>query len=525
MYRIPLAELDSECSYFMGQKYAGDYALLWIDTPEKLDEPIQIEGADYCIEYKDKNTLILMQPTVSTEQYRYEFDYMINELYLLDDGTVLFEEADVNTVHVLNNELNEIITFKPDANYSAILGVDSDGYIWYADKENDKLVATNLKGEKKTEYTYDPKYTATRYLGTYNGQKGFLAVNKEEYMDETYVYISEESSEPIYVREDGNELGYEWKGYNIAPYYGLDQTSSRSMWFFHVPGYLTEGYAFPKVGMNEGVGFLQDNVVCGGNEICVDREAYKYRHEYRIYDMGAGTVSDVLREEDLTGCDYMTALGYVGDCNVLLNAFNEEGSSELLLWTAGDNMSPIQGFCDLSKDDPAECLNALVKEAKEKYNIVLTPDKTEYDGTVKSLGDFMSEMEFANAFILTAKENPEVVKPKNSDTLRPENKNNNDGANYTFNPHVFSGFYLKEHGEERRDAFFRYVDALREGADGFECKNEGEAAWSSGRLATYFFPVGGAYASAEYTGDGWATINYSIPKDEFLEKKKNSRNV
>ena len=519
MYRVPLAELEGEFSYYMANKFAGDYVLLWIDTPVKLDEPEPVEGSDYFIEYKDKNVLVLMQPTVNTEQYRFEFDYMINELYLLDDGTVVFEEMESNTVHVLNSELEEIITFNPDENYSATLGVDTEGYIWFADKENNKLISTNLKGEKRAEYDYDPEYLATKYLGDYNGQKCFVIVEKEDYIAHKYLYLSE-NGELNYVTDDCTQLGYEWKGYSIASSDILDITSSRSTWFFHAPGYIEEGYAFPKSSMNEGISFHQGNILCGGGEFCVDREKYKYRHEYRIYNLEKGTVSDMLREEDIPECSYMYMLGTIGDDYVLISSFKEDESRELLLWDISENTSPIPGFCDFKKDDPAECVAELIKDAKDNYNIEITPDRTAYDGTTLALGKLMEEMEFANAFILTAKENPEVVKPKNNDTLRPENKNNNDGANYTFNPHVFSGFYLKEHGEERRDAFFRYVDALREGADGFECKNEGEAAWSSGRLATYFFPVGGAYASAEYTGDGWATINYSIPKEEFLEKEK-----
>ena len=520
VYLIPMAELDEECSYFMANKFAGSYVLFWIDIPEKLDEPEPVEGADYFIEYKDKNVLVLMQPTVSTDQYRYSFDYMISEMFLLDDGTVIAEEMEDRTVHVFDDSLNEIITFKPDAGYSAMLGVDTDGYIWYADEENNKLVSTNLKGEKKSEYDYAPDYLATRYLGTYDGQKCFLIVIKEDYVDRKYLYISEETGEVTYHTDDDSELGYEWKGFDVAPYNGLDQISSRSMWFFHVPGSLSEGYAFPKSSMNEGTGFLQGDILCGGSEICVDREAYKYRHEYRLYDMGAGTVSGILREEDIPGCDYMTAIGYLGDGYVLISSYKEDGKGELLLWSIGENTNPIQGFCDFSKDDPAVCLAALLKDAKENYNIEITPDRTEHDGTVKSQGDIMAEMELANAFILTAKENPEVVKPKNSDTLHPENKRNNDGANYTFNPHVFSEFYLIEHGEERRDAFFRYVDALRAGEDEFECKTEGDAAWCSGRLATYFFPVGGVYTSAKYEGNGKAKITYNIPKEEFLEKEK-----
>lgn len=516
IYRIPLTEIDTEKGYFMSNKYAGNYTLFWIDVPERIED-----------------ILVLMQPTVSSIQYRYEFDFMINEPFLLDDGTVIIEEMEGRTVHVLNDELKEVLSFTPDEDYSAVLGVDSDGYIWFSCEKDHKLIATDFKGRKLNEHDYDPQYQINGYLGTYDGQKCFWAVDDEDYLKTAYFYLAsdddktgnttndgDKSAENTYIINTNTELGYEWKGYNPPPYDSLDLISSRSTWFFHVPGNVTKCYAFPKSSLGEGVSFMKGNVLCGGSEFCVDRETYKYRHEYRLYDMDARTVSGVLREEDIPGCEYLSPLGTLGDGYVILKTDNEDGSRGILLWSAGNETSPIQGFCDFTKDDPAECLDSLLRVAKNDYGIVITPDRTEHDGTAASVGDFMAEMEFANNFILTAQANPEVVKPKKGELLHPENKSNNDGAHYTFNPHVFSGFYLKEHGEERRDAFFRYVDALRAGEDEYECPNEGCAAWSGGRLAKYFFPLGFIYTSVEYVGNGRAKITYNIPKEEFLAKEK-----
>ena len=518
IYCIPLTEIDTENGYFMSNKYAGDYTLFWIDVPEKIvnteediTEPTDTEdteanevtaGTDDSGEngvYTDRNILVLMQPTVSSVQYRYEFDFMINEPFLLDDGTVIIEEMEGRTVHVLNDELKEVQSFTPDEDYSAVLGVDSDGYIWFSCEKDHKLIATDFKGKKLNEHDYNPQYQINGYLGTYDGQKCFWTVDDEDYLKTAYFYlkgdddkagdITNDGNEITYITDGNTELGYEWKGYNPPSCDSLDLISSRSTWFFHVPGHVTEGYAFPKSSLSEGVSFMKGNVLCGSSEFCVDRETYKYRHEYRLYDMDARTVSGVLREEDIPGCEYLSPLGTLGDGYVILKTDNGDGSRELLLWSVWENISPIEGFCDFTKDDPAECLASLLSVAKDDYSIVITPDRTEHDGTAASVGDFMAEMEIANNFILTAQADPEVLKPKKSDTLHPENKSNNDGAHYTFNPHVFSGFYLKEHGEERRDAFFRYVDALRAGEDEYECPNEDCAAWSGGRLAKYFFPL------------------------------------
>ena len=95
----------------------------------------------------------------------------------------------------------------------------------------------------------------------------------------------------------------------------------------------------------------------------------------------------------------------------------------------------------------------MLDNLKEKYGVIITPDR-KADGAPENLGDIMIEMDLANTFMLTAKTDPEVLKSKTGDTIHPENMRNNDGAEYSFNPHVFSSYYLKEHGETRRDAFF-----------------------------------------------------------------------
>ena len=152
------------------------------EDPEAGDIPEYGDLIDYRTEYTDKNILVLMQPTVSDVQYRYEFDFMINEPFLLDDGTVIIEEMEGRTVHVLNDELKEVQSFTPDEDYSAVLGVDSDGYIWFSSEKDHKLIATDFKGRKLNEHDYNPQYQINGYLGTYDGQKCFWAVDDEDYL-------------------------------------------------------------------------------------------------------------------------------------------------------------------------------------------------------------------------------------------------------------------------------------------------------------------------------------------------------
>ncbi|MCR4625828.1 MAG: hypothetical protein K5795_07685 [Lachnospiraceae bacterium] len=508
VYRIPVEELKEKFCYILSAKCAGDHALLWLDVIEE-EEP-----------FGEKNILLLFKPAVSTEQYRREMDFAFNEPKLLNDGKVVVEEYETGMIHVYDDTLTEIQSFTPgEKKLSLILGIDTDGYIWNMDIENSMLIATDLQGRNAGEYSIDAQYEVSRYLGTYNGQKIFTLYKKDDYLTYEYLFISEDgvvTSQP----EDEVELGDGWKGYDVAPYDLVDITDSRSTWFFHVPGNINEICAFPKCSRNESISFKQDKILCGDNSILTDPENFIYKQEFRLYDIENRTVSDVLSNTDIIEDSYINTWGMVDDRNVLLSVTYEDNKRELLLWSASDKTEPIRDFIDFSKDDPAKYLSDLVIGAKEKYGIEITPDRIENDGTITAIGDYMLEIEFVNTFVLAAKDDPEVLETKSGKAIHPENIRSNDGANYTFNPHVFSHFYTLEHGEKRRDAFFNYVDALRAGEDGFECPDEGCAAWGCGRLSIYFFPLGSIYARADYVGNGWAEITYLIPKEEFLEKEK-----
>ncbi|MBR6477793.1 MAG: hypothetical protein IKS85_05035, partial [Lachnospiraceae bacterium] len=108
-----------------------------------------------------------------------------------------------------------------------------------------------------------------------------------------------------------------------------------------------------------------------------------------------------------------------------------------------------------------------------------------------------------------------------------ENYRNNEEGHYEFKPHVFSKKYLEYHGEGIMKSFFNMVDALRAGEDTFECTDENAYGWcTGGRLINYFFPVAtGCIEPMQGTGsgayqNGVGKINYTIPKEEFLEREK-----
>ena len=97
-----------------------------------------------------------------------------------------------------------------------------------------------------------------------------------------------------------------------------------------------------------------------------------------------------------------------------------------------------------------------------------------------------------------------------------ENISNNEEGHYAFNPHVFGSRYLEQFGEAKRDAFFAYCDALRNGEDSFACPDQDFAGWCSGRLSNCFFPVAREKVETGAWADGRSKIIYLIPKEEFL---------
>ena len=101
-----------------------------------------------------------------------------------------------------------------------------------------------------------------------------------------------------------------------------------------------------------------------------------------------------------------------------------------------------------------------------------------------------------------------------------ENISNNEEGHFTFNPHVFGSRYLEQFGEAKRDAFFAYCDALRNGEDSFACPDQDFAGWCSGRLSNFFFPVAREKVETGAWADGRAEIIYLIPKEEFLAQEK-----
>ena len=505
VYRVPVQEFTEDW-FLMDAICAGDSVLLWLWPPESDDDT-----------YEVSSTFVMTEPGVSGEQHRMTISYSVTEPKLLSNGTLVLEDRDTGRIHVFDKTLAERKDFSiSGSTISALIGVSEDGRVWKSDVDKCKLMAFDLQGQPAGEYAYDPKYHVTQYLGCEGGCDIFVGTLEDMFTFD-YLYVPRDGSEVFYRGENETALGEDWKFDWISPMRLPDTTDAEAMWFVHAPGSFRDGYAFPKAAPKEGAGVWEDGKMCSISGYSVDDE--NYVRDFRMYDLVGRTVSGVLSDSEIPDCTYLALKGVIGSGDVVFVLDRESGGKELLLWTAREQMSPIAGFCEMTKEGLEEGLSMLLQEA-ETYGITFTPDRTEDDGTLASLGDFLAEMEFVNTFILVAKSNPDLVKPKSGTVLHPENMRNNDGAGYTFNPHVFSTFYRKEHGEILQSVFFDYVDAVRAGEDRFRCPDDAGANWSSGRFATMFFPVAGLYVDAEYVGNGWAEITYKIPKEEFLAKER-----
>ena len=451
VYLVPSEPPETKYRARISTQSAGEYILNWYSVWDGEDDI----DSSYVME--------LLAPGIGNGRYTLKPDVLLNQPYLLKNGTVILNGYENGMVCVYDNTLTEVASFIPGGEggkVPLIVGASDDGTIWAAYDDAEKLYAYDLTGELQAEYEYDEQLLIA-------------------------------------------------KGWKV--------TGSDSTWFLNDPGRGDDTFTFPKSDTDEWRTFVDGDFLCS----CVSKwsPGSEGEMDYRLYDLKERTVSEPLPMSDIPGCSYLTAYGLLPDGYLVLIAQNVDGEESLLLWEPGTEYTPIDGFCDLSETSPAEYIAERSERLKSEYGIEITPDRPE-EGEEASEEDLMVEIEIINTFMLYAKQGSGALKTSSGEILHPENMFTNDGAHYEFDPHVFSKYYLKEHGEARRDAFFRYVDALRAGEDSFECPNIGTAEWISGRLAKYFFPVGAAYCDTEYVGDGRAAITYRIPKEEFLEKER-----
>ena len=508
IYRVPVEELTKDRSV-NDIKTCGEYALLWLSQA-------YFPGASENDEV-EPDVFVLIAPGLGSGTASVKPDFMVGDYAVLADGTVLLMDQENHGIHVYDNTMKEIRVIPTDGvPMRTMAGVDSDGRILTVFSDEGRIIARNAEGSTTATVTYDPKIFLTMYLGEQGGKWWFYGYSEG---DAVYVCAPKNGGEAERILADAGSLGPEFKSdYMLAG--NLQQICRlKSTYFFFEPGAVTKGFAVPKMYTNESVEFLQREYMCVAAEIPAEDKTVM--REYHLYDTRTRTISNGLRIDEIAKLEHLQARSVIGDGFVLLDAMYEDGEKAILAWDTRSNEEPIAGICDLAKDSLQDSLNAVMKELAEKYAIKIEPDAIEDDGSAASVGALLQELDFINAFVCAARNNPQTVYAKDGATVHPENmENNGEGGHYTFQPHVFSEIYLKEHGEKRRQAMFNYVDALRAGEDRFECYDLDTGHWCFGRLGYFFSLVGPIYTSAGDYKDGWMEICYKIPKEEYLRKQE-----
>ena len=155
----------------------------------------------------------------------------------------------------------------------------------------------------------------------------------------------------------------------------------------------------------------------------------------------------------------------------------------------------------------------------------------------KPTGDAIEEIIVASSEILDSEtvEEPkvEITVEENAPLNAPSviEESGEDLKPIEFNPHVFSVRDTELWGEDTRDAFFNFCDAIRNGEDTFECASEDDYYnVIGGRLINYYFPVANILIDDEYYENasyenGIGVIPYGDKKDAFLSEEKEFEEV
>ncbi len=513
LYRIPIEGLEDQKT-LKDVKFAGEYALLQI-APKDVPDEAGSDGKSESSAGTAGNSFLLIRPEITADRYLLTPDYDVAAFTVLSDGTVIIEDSSTKTFRVYDNTMTEVRTVTAVSRSAKTIGFGEDGTAWAVDLKQAKIVATGPQGEAIGEYPHAKGQVVTGYIGNIGGRECFLTTSSTDSALEGYLYIDTATGELTQRSVDDPELGDEWIRNPAMPNGEWDFQWSDAMWYLHAPGYCREGFVFPKSAEMEVF------CVSAKNQMCACEQRWDgddvIAHTYRLYDMNRRTVSGTLCDEDLTDCAKLTPKGIVGN-SVLFSIKLESGGEAVLLWTAGAETSPITGFCDLTKDEPATVLAEQLAEMKEQYNIVITPDRAQ-DGEEVPLRKTLVQMETADVYLIAARRNPDVVTNTAGTVIQPENMRNNDGGHYTFNPHVMSPFLAKEYAGAT-ETFFAYIDALRAGEDSFPCPDEETMQRCEYQLARYCGLVAQEYAFSEYEGDGRAKVIYRVSKEEYQKKEK-----
>ena len=510
IYRVPVAEFTKD-RYVIETAFGGDYALMWLNEPVKVTDEEETEG----MANNSKNIFVLLAPGIRTESYSTMPSFTTSTRAVLDDGTVILEDLDTADLHIYDNTMKELRVVAGDENHVPAFAITESGRVLTVFRDEGRIDVRDLEGKTTATITFDPTIMLSMFHGERDGRYYISGYDKDGTFRYLSVPVSGGAAEIVANDADDGEAK------TVSMYTGshnmwqIDRLAST--WCFRKVGQADGMFAFSKAQAGEAIEFLQGNCLCASADFTYENA---WQNEYRLYDVENRTMSSGLSIRDIPNLDFIRMRGMLGDGLMLIDYMTKDGENGLLLWDTKKSAAPISGLVELTGEAFADNLAKLRKEAEEKYGLVIDPDAVHEEKALTG-PEMLRELDFVNSFIIGVKNNPDVLRAGESKTVHPENmENNGEGGHYTFQPHVFSEFYLKEHGEKRRQALFNYVDALRAGEDRFECFDFDTAGWCFGRLGYFFNLVGPIYTYAGEYKDGWVEICYRIPKEEYLKKQE-----
>ena len=140
IFRIPVKELD-EGWIPVSWKCAGEYALLWLTTPDDVAE--------------ESKVFVLLHPNESTEQRRLTIDYGTYSPILLADGTVVLLDPMAYVYHVYDSTLTEKYTIPFQGSPTTdVIGVSESGLEVAQDPSAQSLSALSLRESDSMWFFY-----------------------------------------------------------------------------------------------------------------------------------------------------------------------------------------------------------------------------------------------------------------------------------------------------------------------------------------------------------------------------------
>lgn len=511
LYRVPVKELSGRGEIF-NPSVAGNYLAMqvWVNDGE-------VKGPEWA-------QLVLLQPAKSGESVSVLPDYPVNAVYAFADGTVLTVETLSGKVRVYDASLTEQKSFTPfDFTEAVVLGCTKDGMLWIGDNEKGRIGICDRNGENTRIIELGAGRRVYTDLGSSNGTRYLRGFNNDEESTDTIFGINEKTGEVSILDEHTINVmtGEVNQIYSVEA--GLLRHISNETWFLRRLG--TDGHwiAFPKGYSYEGID------LCAGDRLAVqgfvrgltDDDGNPEPRGCRIIDLRQKKVLGRISSFEIGGASYFSVIGLPERDLAYIAAGSTEEGFELLLWDLSqEENETLAGFCDLTEDSPEKCLAQMWEDFKE-YGVEYNPSEMKMLAAEDRIA-VLQQIDFANVIMSGLKANPdEFQKGEDGVALHIENIRGHERGYSKFNPHVMTVLNAKEYGEDKVQAFYNLVDAMRAGETWYDAADRMAYNWSVGLFATWFYPVASGciktsydYRDKDVYVDGRGRVPYTVSIEE-----------